>query len=183
MPRTKPRTLLLGSVSSGTMRTDDLIPEFLWHAEHLRLDAGERRQVRAIRARLDREEAETAKDDEAVEPIGYFTSDEADCDLDELFDILNAHVPDYCTFGSHPGDGADYGVWPVEDLFNDTSQGSYDGMVYRANESPRGASAEVRAEVVAGNYSHWLSINDHGNATLWRKVGRAWRFIKVWACV
>ena len=34
---------------------------------------------------------------------------------EQIFDYLNAIAPAGCYFGSHPGDGSDFGFWEVED--------------------------------------------------------------------
>jgi hypothetical protein len=45
----------------------------------------------------------------------YYSSDESCYDLDALFDALDGYAPPGHYFGSHEGDGADYGFWPVPD--------------------------------------------------------------------
>src|SRR5690349_17755964 len=91
----------LGSVSSGTMREEDLIPAFIWTAKHLKLTKSERAEIRRI--------------EKATETDGYYGSEDAGFDLNEtLFDILDNHALPYFYFGSHPGDGADYGYWLSE---------------------------------------------------------------------
>ena len=89
-----------GSVSWGTMRPEDLIPKFLDKLEHLDKD----------------------RHDEIVGnyisigwPGSHDRLDMSDYLLEELFDALNEHAPDGHYFGSHPGDGSDYGFWPFED--------------------------------------------------------------------
>lgn len=168
MERRKQTRLGIGSVSSGTMRPEDLIPEFLAVADGLRLSRADRQTVRDI-ARAEREP-------------GYYGSDgcpggpdvDPAEDLDTLFDLLGNYVPDYCTFGAHPGDGADYGVWPVEELFETRPAGGFDGCIGRVNDP-----SELRH--VKREYSHAVMVNDHGNVTLYRRVGRRW--VKCWSTV
>ena len=81
----------IGTVSHGTMLTSDLIPAFM--AE---LPASHKLRVE-------------------YDEHGYNAAD-ADDLLECLFDALDAQAPEGCYFGAHPGDGSDYGYWPVEDL-------------------------------------------------------------------
>jgi hypothetical protein len=96
------------SISSGTMRPQNLIPAFLDAVEAYAPD-----HYTAI----------------MVQPFGFipsyvqdegddsdwWDSEEASWKLDELFDILNEAAPEGCFFGSHPGDGSDYGFWQFDD--------------------------------------------------------------------
>ena len=86
----------LGTVISGTMRPEDLIPAFLNLADELGIFIG-----------IDRMENP---------PEGYYESEQAFDDLDYLFDLLDENAPEGCYFGAHPGDGADYGFWRCEDF-------------------------------------------------------------------
>lgn len=85
------RYLPIGSVSWGTMQVDDLIPRFL-HALKT-VDPARGAQLEA--------ESETLADEEDHD---YFT-------WETLFDALNDYAPPYTSFGSHDGDGSDYGIW------------------------------------------------------------------------
>ena len=86
-------TLPEGTISHGTMQARDLIPAFL--------DA-----LRACNPGL-------AEQLDAERPSIY--SDEMPEWLNEtLWDAMEAHAPEGYYFGSHPGDGSDYGIWPVE---------------------------------------------------------------------
>lgn len=91
-------TLEPGSVSSGTMRVEDLLPAFVSAIP----DDAVRATYEAELSTLDFEDGDQQED------MDYL--------LDRLFDVLNEYVPEGHYFGSHPGDGADYGVWANEDF-------------------------------------------------------------------
>jgi hypothetical protein len=174
MKQQKDRTLAIGSYSSGTLCEEDLIPCFLSVAESLRLSVGDRATVRQIRRAYGAASSEAEYWDETA---GEHCS--------ELFDILGRYTPDYCYFGASEGDGADYGCWPSSGVLD----GSEDWAIYWSDKFPtelRGSSfhaERVEYREVMGNtdLTHWLHVNAHGNATLYRRAGRRW--IEVWAVV
>lgn len=174
MRHRKPRTLLLGTVSCATMRPEDLIPAFLSAAEDLRLSRADRATIREIRARESRSE-----------DVEYYSTDEADWDLESLFDLLGNYVPPFCYFGAHPGDGADYGVWVYEDFPDDAIR---EGEIL--SESSNGfkttyaigqyveESLDAIPEDLRKGARYRLVISDHGNMTLYHRNGR-----EVWGIV
>lgn len=89
----------IGSISSGTLRTCDLLYNFAVELDFLRnSDAACERMYRVLDA--DSLEVPEEKEDAAQEL------------LDEFAEELEALAPPYCTFGAHEGDGADFGFWP-----------------------------------------------------------------------
>lgn len=99
------KTAEIGSVSSGTMRPEDLIPAFINTLEYLA--DGSTDLTLTITSRI-----EFADEDENC--YDYYASDVSGFDLAELFDALSGYAPDGCYFGANPGDGADYGFWQAE---------------------------------------------------------------------
>lgn len=166
MAKRRSTTLRIGPVSHGTMRPEDLIPSFLWECNHIRLSQTERDTVRGI-AR----EFNTFPDDFGIDAVNAAWREQMNDALMSLFDILDAHCPDFCTFGAHEGDGSDYGVWPNTDI------DAHDG-VFRSPCLPGENETETHA---AREFPHWLHVNDHGNATLYRRAGNRW--IEVWGVV
>lgn len=153
------KNINIGSVSHGTMREEDLIPDFLSELESQRpLHRQHRKLVREIESRLN-----AAEDTEDGTP--YFDCEDAGYDLEKLFDALNEYCAPYFYFGSHPGDGSDYGYWLSEGFEQD-----FEGLkVNDLSEVPRGFTGEV------------LIVNDHGNMSLYaysRGRGR-----EIWAVV
>ena len=147
------RSKNIGSVSHATMRTEDLIPSFLYELESQRPLKREHRQlIREIKRAMTKPE--------------YFDSEDADYDLNEgLFPALDEYCLPYFYFGAHPGDGTDYGYW-LSEGFEDEFYGL---KVNDLSEVPTGYTGEV------------LVVNDHGNYSLYsysRGRGR-----EIWAIV
>lgn len=90
------------SLSSATMRPEDLIPCFMSALRIIESDNAE------VMASVEQMEQDMDKD-------GYFESEDTEFDLDYLFGLLEACAPDGFYFGAHPGDGADYGFWECEE--------------------------------------------------------------------
>ena len=103
-------------ISSGTMREEDLIPDFirfLANAEHKKITSYIDEELlpetqAIIYCWLVGAEVELHTDD-AQEELSWFLNE-------DLFDKLNEIAPEGCYFGSHPGDGAAYGFWQVEEF-------------------------------------------------------------------
>lgn len=131
-----------GSISSGTMRTEDLVSAYASELEY-QMD----RQV----ARFPRRDMRKTINDAGR--ITDYDSEEAGYCLDDLIGHLETFAPPYAYFGGHEGDGADYGYW--------LSLDDFDGLtVDDTADVPRDYSGEV------------LHVNDHGNATLYVANGR-----------
>jgi hypothetical protein len=114
-------TANFGSVSSGTMRKEDLIPSFCWELRNLKHRSKELSRI------------------EKYTSTRYFESEQSDYDLESLFDMLNEHAPQHAYFGAHPGDGSDYGFWIDESLEYD-----FDGLkIEDINDIPSGYIGEV----------------------------------------
>lgn len=141
----------VGTVSHATMRPKDLIPAF---CEELR-SLGHRDK------RLSRIERESQTRD-------YYDSDDKytpDDDLASLFDMLEEHAPSWMYFGSHPGDGSDYGFWVSESIEED-----FDGLkVSDTSDVPAGYTGEV------------LHINERGNMTLY--YAKRGKLTEIWGVV
>lgn len=135
----KTNKVKLGTLVSGTLSLSETIPAFADELRRLR-GALPRHIHQALRA------FNAANAD----------FDEGDAtDLSEsLFDALQAYAPDYCYFGAHPGDGADFGFWLSEDW---QQQAKDDGVKFVGDLS----------EVPDTFRGMLCVVNDHGNATLY----------------
>jgi hypothetical protein len=91
----------LGSVSSGTLRSADLVPAFL---DVLTRYAPERAGALAVAY------AQLSLDTEG-DATSYI--------LERLFNALDDIAPPYTMFGSHPGNMAKFGYWPDLDALAD----------------------------------------------------------------
>lgn len=135
----------LGSVSSGSLRTPDLLDAFADALDDLDADGA---YADLIQRAYDRVEA--LKDEDENE-------DEDDRDLvEELTEALNTFAPPYATFGAHPGDGADVGFWIDEDALQ---ADLHDGTLIQVADL---------AQIPGGWTGLVLLVNDHGNRSLYR---------------
>jgi hypothetical protein len=121
----------IGSVSEATMLTRDLLPAFADELERI---------------------ADTGMHDELIKEARDVDpeSDDADEIVNELADALSNYAPPFCYFGSHPGDGSDYGFW-----FDDES----------LQEAMRDGIKIGDRTVTQDGYM--VEVNDHGNVTVW----------------
>ena len=85
------------SLSHGTLRNEDLIPEFaIFLEEH-----AESNYAKFIQN----------THNFSVLMTENYDGEQAHYTLEDLFDALNDIAPDGCYFGAHEGDGSDFGFW------------------------------------------------------------------------
>ena len=131
---------LLGSISHGTLRTEDLLDVFANELEyHVLRNAADlplaaRETLRALV--YDAREVEDY-DSEAASEI-----------VNELQDALQEFAPPYCYFGNTEGDGSDFGFWPD---------------MYGIEDLPR-VDSSIEARELGEDC---ISVNDHGNVTVY----------------
>lgn len=88
------------SASHGTMRNEDLLSAF---ASELRNASGVSHRHLVL-----------ADEADALVELGNADTDDGSDVVHELFDALQHYAPEGCVFGSHEGDGSDYGFWCYE---------------------------------------------------------------------
>lgn len=173
-----PTYAAIGSISSGTMRPEDLIPAFIEALDNLKEELSLSLKVGASFEETEDVKQRVSQLDDLLADIeqnqhkipNYFDSEDAMYDLNEtLFDALQEFAPPYCYFGSHPGDGADFGFWPSQDAIDDAT---YDGESLAVSDL-----SEVPNDYV-GDVIH---VTDHGNTTLY--VAENGELTELWAFV
>ncbi len=166
------KQLQIGSISDGTLKTEDIGNNLIWHMQ--RLDNSPSPSADLILfnklAREFSEEIEHLAESEEE------YSEKLENIFDQIKEIADNYTPDYCYVGMSDCDGADFGVWPEPDLFIPTTQGGYDGYVFTSTIETNSVEEHVPAE-----YTHYLAVNDHGNCTLWSRDGDTWK--ECWSVV
>lgn len=152
----------LGTISHGTLRTEDLLHEFICELEWQIRNNGEhfsRPENFADRDRLNNLVGE-AQD--------CFAPDGSEIDPDkeeEASELVNETLPNalsefakpYCYFGAHEGDGSDFGYWPSHDS---------------VEELPAVENVEQGIALQEPDYStDFRIVNDHGNVTVYGADG------------
>ena len=139
----------LGTVSHATMRPQDLIPAFIAKIEELKehipgdLECGTHLEYTNL---PNYDQLAVIDDDDE-----YWESDAASYDLESLFETLNELAPKFVYFGTHPGDGADFGFWPDMNSLN---------------ENLRPDTAEGNGEYFLWEDEVIVQVSDHGNVTV-----------------
>ncbi|WP_143593529.1 hypothetical protein [Synechococcus sp. 1G10] len=98
--------LAVGSISAGTLRPDQLADSFLGTIDDLRI------ADRAPDGLIDRAQLLACS---ASSPVAPELPDDASEIIEELIELLDGAANPGWFFGSHPGDGADFGFWPIDD--------------------------------------------------------------------
>lgn len=162
LPRLRPKTATdgIGEIIGGTCRAADLIPEFL----DFLAECGEAgaREAERIREEIDEE---TSADGDASWEDCIDGLEDPEGMLDEILELIDAHadLPPFCRFGASEGDGASWGVWFDNDVWERERQDpdqvlGVDGL---EKVSPLMLAEHPDALVAV--------VNDHGNLTLYRQ--------------
>lgn len=91
----------IGSISHGTLRTEDLLETF---SDELARCAPDNPLVAEAHAMLDQWDDNGPDSNDLV---------------GELMEALEEYAPSYCYFGAHEGDGSDFGFWPDMDAIDE----------------------------------------------------------------
>ena len=131
----------LGSISTGTLRTLDLLEAFASEAE-ARCGDMATKAVSTAHIYLD--------------PDAIVDDEQAQETLDELRFLLEDSCPPFVYFGTHPGDGADFGFWVDMDRLNEELQWERD---HYPDDS-------VPDELTLDDDGVIVQVSDHGNVTV-----------------
>lgn len=139
----------LGSISTGTLRTQDLLPVFLETFIALGGNVPSDLECGSYIEYLNWPNPETTACDEDDK---FWDSEDAMWDMEALTNGLNNLCPPFVYFGTLEGDGSDFGFWPDMEALNEAMQ--HMGMASESDE-------EILAEegVI-------VQVSDHGNVTV-----------------
>ena len=145
------RKITIGTVSEGTLRSEDLIPVFLGEIEQLMKEYIDADQDVVLAQSIISEGKEIMSKYEQEESIDEEVASEV---CTELMDTLNSLCPAYIYFGSLEGDGSDFGFWPDwESIRRDMEEGEV-------------VESGKNGECVVVNDGTRFEVNDHGNITI-----------------
>jgi hypothetical protein len=170
MARVKGRrtSLPIGSLTSGSIKIEDSINAMVYEGLNLQMVRSDRKMFRDIQGewhdlRIDAVASGWTTDD----------LDEAHNIYEVLYGLLTNYLKPYTYLGTHPDNGADFGVW-VD--WEGLSSGVKDKEIGRGDCLPS-------ASIIKRDY--WMQVNDHGNTTLWRRgrCGMGWRWYHCWGVV
>ena len=143
----------LGSISHGTLRTQDLLPVFLETFMALGGNVPSDLECGAYIEYLNWPNPATTACDEDDK---FWDSEDAMWDMEALTDGLNNLCPPFVYFGTLEGDGSDFGFWPDMDRLNEELQWERDH--YPDDSIPDALELE--------DYNVIVQVSDHGNVTV-----------------
>lgn len=150
----KLKTASIGSISHGTLRTEDLLSTFAseldWQLRcndnyfSLPENRDEARKIHDLCGECQdqyEDDGENVKDEDVASEL-----------VESLSDALNQFAPPFCYFGAHEGDGSDFGFWP---------------STYEIDELPTVEDSDAAKELG----EDCKSVNCHGNVTVYSSSG------------
>ncbi len=154
----------IGSVSTDTLRPEDLIPRFLAVLDDILVNRC---------THPDRDEIDDAAG-EVIQRIddgsGYFASDRAADDLDWLIETLGEFAPPYCYFGTHIGDGADFGFWVNWNAIDDAIKAGEIIMCNPSQDWTASLSSNYNGYVIEDTHDRLWSVADGVASEVWAVV-------------
>jgi len=142
----------LGSISHGTLRTQDLLPVFLETLTALGGDVPSDLECGAHIEYLNWPGPGTTACDEDDK---FWSSEEAMWDMEALTDGLNNLCPPFVYFGALEGDGSDFGFWPDRDAIQEAIDPTSCLVSINAN-----------GDYVLEDEGVIIQVSDHGNVTV-----------------
>jgi hypothetical protein len=158
--------LPIGTISEGTLVTEDLLDAFANALEHAVM----------LNGLVDAAPMDAVREARLWTTRGGWASDPsielADEIITRLEDAIAEFLPPYCYFGAAEGDGACFGVWPiVNQLEADARYRDDVTKIDAGNERPD----------ASGTAAFVMEVNDHGNVTLLESDGTQW--VECWSIV
>ncbi len=192
--RKRPRTLPVGVYTDGICKAEDRIDSLLPELQRLHLSKADRVMVRKLAAEYRRDWLTEPDTDD-----GLAEGPDLDDLLDELVQVAENYLPEFCLLGNLEGDGACFGVWvDVEQAQQAVAEGEvwadHDRQVPVADRSwayesqsgyakfhgDRAIDSTWREYVPKGDL--YLVISDHGNVSLYRSLGKG-KSREIWGVV
>jgi hypothetical protein len=162
----------LGSVSTGTLRTEDLLTAFMDTLDEL-IEASTFEKGADAPDRVDRVgrvQARLGEIERRMQQEGYHETEEAQEDLEYVRTELESYAPPYVYFGAAEGDGSDFGFFidhdQVDEAFNE-------GDLVRINAGDAFPEDPNVCEIV--------TVNDHENMTFYTRDGVTGDFEEVFS--
>jgi len=137
----------IGTVSHGTHRSHHIAQAILGNEDCVKHLSG------ANRMDLTNIVLNERDDEEALEA------------LLTIYDELSEHLPPFCYFGMHEGDGSDLGCWISDDAISDAI---HDGEMVQIQDLADLDEPHLAARIQADEIiAYALMVNDHGNQSLY----------------